>query len=83
MTSKQLVPKGRHWMILKFSSVQVSGRDEDLDSNEPIVRYEAYNSKKEWEAAVSGIEKSQHSEDYFAAEVNPADVAVHVLVSTS
>ena len=90
VTSKESMPRGRHWVIIKFSSVYVPG-DERSRTNpghgypahsEPTVSYEAYTSLEGWEAAIRKLELSKR-EDYFAAEVRPAEVTVDTTVNVS
>jgi hypothetical protein len=87
---KQDVPKEHHWIILKFSSVQIPG--DERSRTHPghgypgytahHVIYEAYTNRAEWVAAIRILEE-QRRQDYYAGEVKPAKVTVDTNVSIS
>ena len=90
VSTKDQMPKVEHWAIFKFSTIHIPGDERSRTnpghgypaSNEPIVKYEAYLNKADWEEAVKALAgKAFPSEQFVAARVNPAEIrTVHTVV---
>lgn len=89
VTARNEIPKGKHWFILTFSSINIPG-DERSRTNpghgypehtEEITEYTAFTNKDEWTKEITKLEKDE--EEYFAAEANPATVTSTTTVTIS
>lgn len=67
------MPRGPHWAILKYVTVQEPGY-EGGSVSVPAVNYDAYMHKEDWEAAILELEERVTREPYTAMEVKPASV---------
>jgi hypothetical protein len=89
VTSKQDFLTTRHWAIVKFDSVHIPA-DERSKTNpghgypahdQPIVRYEIYETKEEWVEAIRKLESQTYDRNkYMAIEAIPAKISTQIKV---
>ena len=88
VSKKEDMPQQEHWAILKFTTIHIPGDERSRThpghgypaGNEPVVKYEAYLMREDWEAAIQELEKERiGSPQYVAVKVSkPATTTVRV-----
>lgn len=85
------LPEGEHWAILHFSSIHIPGDERSRtnpghgypESNEPIVRYEAFKSRDEWQKEVCRLQAQVYRSQFKAIWVRPAKIVTKVEILTT
>lgn len=83
------IPTGKHYVILRFSSIYIPG-DERSRTNpghgypaftEPVTNYYLYTNEAEWKAEITRLESNYTKESYTALISEKVNVKTTVSVS--
>lgn len=89
VSKKEHAPKVEHWAIFKFSTIHIPGDERSRTnpghgypaSDEPVINYEAYLDRAEWEKEVQHLESLVFGDkNYFAVKITPAVITTKVTI---
>ena len=91
VTTKQKFPTEPHWVILKFSSINIPGDERSRTApghgypahRESVVNYEAYLTEEKFLAAVQYLGEEKYGRtNYVAMKVDPLKITKTISIST-
>lgn len=84
--TKDQMPKGAHWAIIKFGRIHIPGDERSRthpghgypERDEPNLTYQAYLDEEDWKTAVTELIGEKSGTSWTAMRVNPATAKIKV-----